>query len=37
LTKQQTALATYQLLLENSTDAHGDAIRTADSFANQLK
>lgn len=37
LTKQQTALATYQLLLENTANAHGDAIRTWDSFANQLK
>lgn len=37
LTKQQKALATYQLLIENTTNAHGDAIRTADSFANQLK
>lgn len=37
LSKQAKALATYQLLLDNTTDAQGDAIRTADSFANQLK
>lgn len=37
LTKQQKTLATYQLLIENTTDAHGDAIRTWESFANQLK
>jgi len=37
LTKQQKTLATYQLLIENTADAHGDAIRTWESFANQLK
>lgn len=37
LTKQQKALATYQLLLQNTTDAQWDAIRTAGGFANQLK
>lgn len=37
LTKAQKALSTYQLLIENTKNAHGDAIRTADSFANQLK
>lgn len=37
LTKQQKALATYQLLLENTSDAQGDAVRTWASFANQLK
>lgn len=37
LTKAQKALSTYQLLVENTANAHGDAIRTADSFANQLK
>lgn len=37
LTKQQTALATYQLLLDNTKNAQWDAIRTWDSFANQLK
>lgn len=37
LTKAQKALSTYQLLIENTANAHGDAIRTADSFANQLK
>lgn len=37
LTKAQKALSTYQLLIENTSNAHGDAIRTADSFANQLK
>ncbi len=37
LTKAQKALSTYQLLIQNTANAHGDAIRTADSFANQLK
>jgi len=37
LTKAQKALATYQLLLDNTTNAQGDAIKTWDSFANQLK
>lgn len=37
LTKQQKALATYQLFLKNTADAQGDAVRTGDSFANQLK
>lgn len=37
LTKQQKALATYNLLLKNSADAQGDAVRTGESFANQLK
>lgn len=37
LTKAQKALATYQLLIENTNNAHGDAIRTSASFANQLK
>lgn len=37
LTKAQTALSTYQLLLDNTANSQGDAIRTADSFANQLK
>lgn len=37
LSKQAKALATYQLLLDNTSDAQGDAVRTADSFANQLK
>lgn len=37
LTKQQKALATYNLLLANSADAQGDAVRTGESFANQLK
>lgn len=37
LTKQQKALATYSLLLKNTTDAQWDAIRTSKSFANQVK
>jgi len=37
LTKQQKALATYNLLLANTSDAQGDAVRTSKSFANQLK
>lgn len=37
LSKTAKALATYQLLLDNTSDAQGDAIKTADSFANQLK
>lgn len=37
LSKTAKALATYQLLLDNTTDAQGDAVKTADSFANQLK
>lgn len=37
LTKQQTALSTYNLLLKNTANAQWDAIRTWDSFANQLK
>jgi len=28
LTKAQKALATYQLLLDNTTNAQGDAIKT---------
>lgn len=37
LWKQAKALATYQLLLDNTSDAQGDAVRTADWRANQLK
>lgn len=37
LSKSAKALATYQLFLDNTKDAQGDAIRTGDSFANQLK
>lgn len=37
LSKQAKALATYQLLLDNTADAQGDAVRTADWRANQLK
>lgn len=37
LTKTEKALATYSLLLKNTVDAQGDAVRTQDSFANQLK
>lgn len=35
--KQAKALATYQLYLEKTANAQGDAVRTADWFANQLK
>lgn len=37
LTKTQKAQATYNLLLKNTTDAHGDAERTATSYANITK
>lgn len=37
LTKSAKALATWQLLLDNTADAQGDAVRTMGSFANQLK
>jgi len=37
LTKQQKTLATYNLLLKNTSDAQWDAVRTWWSFANQLK
>lgn len=37
LTKQQTTLALYSLVLKNTTDAQGEAIRSADGWANQVK
>lgn len=37
LTKQGKALATLSLLYKQTGDAQGDAIRTGDSWANQLK
>jgi len=37
LTEQQKVQARMQLILKGTTDAQGDAIRTADSFANQMK
>lgn len=37
LTPLTKAQAIYQLILEGSADAQGDAIRTQDSFANTLK
>ena len=37
LTPLIKAQLAYTLALENNTDANGDAIRTADSFANQTK
>jgi hypothetical protein len=36
-TEQQKAIARLQLILKSTTDAQGDAERTAGSFANQLK
>lgn len=37
LTQQQKALAVTAVLTKNTADAQGDAIRTAGSFANQMK
>jgi len=37
LTEQQKLLARYNLILQGSEDAQGDAARTADSFKNQLR
>ncbi|MGB7407149.1 MAG: phage tail tape measure protein [Pontixanthobacter sp.] len=37
LTEQEKIQARYALILENTTDAQGDAVRTADSTANQMK
>jgi len=37
LSEQQKVQARMQLLIKGTTDAQGDAIRTAGSFANQLK
>lgn len=37
LTDNQKVLLRYSLLLKGSKDAQGDAIRTADSYANQMK
>ncbi len=36
-TEAEKALARYNLILDGTTDAQGDAIRTAGSFANQMK
>lgn len=36
-TEQQKALARLQLVLEGTEDAQGDAARTSESFANQLR
>jgi hypothetical protein len=33
----QKALATYNLILRGTKDAQGDAVKTADSFSNQMK
>lgn len=35
--QQQKILARYTMILEGTADAHGDAIRTAGSFANQMR
>jgi len=35
-TEMQKVMARYNIILQSSADAHGDAARTADSFANQL-
>lgn len=35
--EQQKILARYRMILEGTSDAHGDATRTSGSFANQLK
>ena len=37
LTAQQRVIARYNILLQDSADAVGDAVRTADSFANTMK
>ncbi len=37
LTDQQKVLLRYSLIVRGSSDAQGDAIRTADSYANQMK
>ena len=37
ITSQMKALATYELLLERTSDAQGDAERTSGSFTNQMK
>ena len=37
LNAQQKALATYELYLDKTAKAQGDAVRTSASFANQLK
>jgi len=37
LTDQQKVLLRYSLLVKGSADAQGDAVRTADSYANQMK
>ena len=37
LTEQQKILARYNLILDGTTDAQGDALRTSDSYNNQVK
>lgn len=37
LTDQQKVLLRYALIVRGSADAQGDALRTADSYANQMK
>lgn len=37
MTEQQKVQARYSLILKQSTDAQGDATRTSNSFANQVK
>ena len=37
VTSQMKAMATYELLLERTSDAQGDAERTSASFTNQMK
>jgi len=36
-TEQQKVMARLQIIMQGTTDAQGDAIRTADSFANTMK
>ena len=36
-TEQQKVMARYNLILKATQDAQGDAVRTSDSFANQLR
>lgn len=35
--EQQKALARYQIILDSTSDAHGDAIKTSGGFANQMR
>jgi len=37
VTNQQKALARLNIIMNSTTDAQGDAIRTSESFANQMK